>query len=208
LLLPSRKPSAFRLLSHVFLLAASLPSITIPALHNNKLSNSRPENTAFYIHMLVSEFVAQFARQAEPGPSINWFLFFPAASTAHAFHKLRYLVMALTNRCSDGVVDGYRGPRCVLIGQSLDRRDRGIVRSLCLTSFLQAAAITSYFAHLPACPCAPTMLGLLTHLETERAACNNDGGEVQPSYSWLSRLDNPAECQIIVRLKRVEIAGY
>jgi hypothetical protein len=60
-----------------------------------------------------------------------------------------------------------------------------------------------------ACPCAPTiMLGLLAHLETERAACNNDGGEVQPSYSWLSRLDNPAECQIIVRLKRVEIAGY
>jgi hypothetical protein len=49
---------------------------------------------------------------------------------------------------------------------------------------------------------------LLTHLEPERAACNNDGGEVQPSYSWLSRLDNLAECHIIVRLKRVEIAGY
>jgi hypothetical protein len=54
----------------------------------------------------------------------------------------------------------------------------------------------------------PTMLGLLAHLETERAACNNDGGEVQPSYSWLSRLDNPAECHMVVRLKRVETAGY
>jgi hypothetical protein len=71
LLLPSRTPSASRLPPHVFLLAASLPSITIPALHNNKLSNSRLENTAFYIHMLVAEFMVQFARQAEPGPSIN-----------------------------------------------------------------------------------------------------------------------------------------